>query len=109
MYDRLPAQSSILALMFLFFFFYCSGAHRDLHSFPTRRSSDLAQQLLRLLLVPDEVVVDDHRGEEARLAYLVELGDHLRGLLGARHAAVDHDDVAELALERAAARELERA
>src|SRR5687768_17906824 len=27
-------------LSFLFFF-YCSGAHRDLHSFPTRRSSDL--------------------------------------------------------------------
>src|SRR5690348_17907367 len=24
------------------FFFYSSGAHRDLHSFPTRRSSDLA-------------------------------------------------------------------
>src|SRR5437660_5813661 len=23
------------------FSFYCSGAHRDLHSFPTRRSSDL--------------------------------------------------------------------
>src|SRR5437762_14021051 len=23
------------------FFFYCSAAHRDLHSFPTRRSSDL--------------------------------------------------------------------
>src|SRR5690349_22093422 len=23
------------------FFIYCSGAHRDLHSFPTRRSSDL--------------------------------------------------------------------
>src|SRR5690242_20756802 len=23
------------------FFFSCSGAHRDLHSFPTRRSSDL--------------------------------------------------------------------
>src|SRR5580700_8250896 len=22
------------------FFFYCGGAHRDLHSFPTRRSSD---------------------------------------------------------------------
>src|SRR5437870_10601704 len=26
----------------LVFFFYSSGAHRDLHSFPTRRSSDLA-------------------------------------------------------------------
>src|SRR5205823_12647478 len=25
-----------------FFFFYCSANHRDLHSFPTRRSSDLA-------------------------------------------------------------------
>src|SRR5438270_7148739 len=24
------------------FFFYCYGAHRDLHSFPTRRSSDLS-------------------------------------------------------------------
>src|SRR5947209_10093098 len=24
-----------------FFFFYCCGHHRDLHSFPTRRSSDL--------------------------------------------------------------------
>src|SRR5437899_9570351 len=23
------------------FFFYCYGGHRDLHSFPTRRSSDL--------------------------------------------------------------------
>src|SRR5207253_10785727 len=23
--------------------FYCSGAHRDLHSFPTRRSSDLSR------------------------------------------------------------------
>src|SRR5438034_4026431 len=27
--------------VFPFFFFYCSGHHRDLHSFPTRRSSDL--------------------------------------------------------------------
>src|SRR6266542_2531902 len=25
----------------IFFFFYCYGDHRDLHSFPTRRSSDL--------------------------------------------------------------------
>src|SRR5690554_7937987 len=24
-----------------FFFFYCYGSHPDLHSFPTRRSSDL--------------------------------------------------------------------
>src|SRR5205085_12484281 len=29
------------ARIFLLFFFLCSGHHRDLHSFPTRRSSDL--------------------------------------------------------------------
>src|SRR5690606_41832153 len=28
----------------LFFFFYCSTDHRDLHSFPTRRSSDLVSK-----------------------------------------------------------------
>src|SRR5689334_25134997 len=28
-------------LLYSFFFFYWSGDHRDLHSFPTRRSSDL--------------------------------------------------------------------
>src|SRR5438067_3645238 len=31
--------------MFIYLFFYCSGDHRDLHSFPTRRSSDLPDQL----------------------------------------------------------------
>src|SRR5205807_9107327 len=35
------SSSSFSSLLF-FFFFYCSGPHRDLHSFPTRRSSDLA-------------------------------------------------------------------
>src|SRR5207253_8735045 len=29
------------------FFFYCTGDHRDLHSFPTRRSSDLNAVPLR--------------------------------------------------------------
>src|SRR5205807_9159639 len=29
--------------LFFLFFFYCSGHHRDLHSFPTRRSSDLSR------------------------------------------------------------------
>src|SRR5438034_11479454 len=32
----------LLSLFFFRFFFYCYGDHRDLHSFPTRRSSDLA-------------------------------------------------------------------
>src|SRR5690554_7258292 len=29
-------------MLLSFFFFSCSGDHRDLHSFPTRRSSDLS-------------------------------------------------------------------
>src|SRR5438552_16558242 len=39
-----------------FFFFYCYGDHRDLHSFPTRRSSDLAvdRDEVRDLLRPGE-------------------------------------------------------
>src|SRR5437773_7384958 len=32
---------SAYLLLIILFFFYCSGDHRDLHSFPTRRSSDL--------------------------------------------------------------------
>src|SRR5262249_61411517 len=33
--------SSSIPFILLFFFFHCSGAPRALHSFPTRRSSDL--------------------------------------------------------------------
>src|SRR5438309_2500564 len=36
------ASSTLSAISSHFFFFYCYGHHRDLHSFPTRRSSDLA-------------------------------------------------------------------
>src|SRR5438309_7900803 len=32
----------MLIVIVLLFFFYCFGDHRDLHSFPTRRSSDLS-------------------------------------------------------------------
>src|SRR5699024_12869632 len=33
--------STFFSCLFFFFFFECYGHHRDLHSFPTRRSSDL--------------------------------------------------------------------
>src|SRR5205814_10375598 len=44
--SRSSLHSDILILyiqctLFFLFFFYCSRPHRDLHSFPTRRSSDL--------------------------------------------------------------------
>src|SRR3546814_506862 len=50
---------NFLSLLFVycFFFFYCFGAHRDLHvlthSFPTRRSSDLHD------LTPEQVAIYD--------------------------------------------------
>src|SRR5437868_14990222 len=37
--------------VFLSFFFYCSGSPLDLHSFPTRRSSDLRYSRRLFLLV----------------------------------------------------------
>src|SRR5205823_10320465 len=49
-------------LCYLFFFFYSSGDHRDLHSFPTRRSSDL-QRVLRVTVIVADVEL---RARQAR-------------------------------------------
>ena len=68
---------------------------------------DLREELRRLAPVPDEVVVDDEdRSAPAQLVERVELAQHLRRGLHPRVAAVELDDVAELALERAPARGL---
>ena len=53
--------------------------------------------------IADEVVVDDEGRPEADGAEFLELGQELLRLLHPGLAAEDHDDVAELALERAAA------
>src|SRR5438445_1194925 len=42
------APSSLEHASRSFFFFYCYGDHRDLHSFPTRRSSDLAERTAQI-------------------------------------------------------------
>src|SRR5207302_11416581 len=61
--------------LFFIFFFHSSGPHRDLHSFPTRRSSDL-QRVERAVLVRHQPV-----GERARRRLVEALGlidqDHL--------------------------------
>src|SRR5437762_8274965 len=41
MFDSYVRESGGVALASFLFFFYCYADHRDLHSFPTRRSSDL--------------------------------------------------------------------
>src|SRR5207244_13241615 len=50
----------------LFFFFYCSGDHRDLHSFPTRRSSDLESRRTDQRMLDDglDLPASDHQGAE---------------------------------------------
>src|SRR5436305_4950351 len=48
-------------------FLYCCGHHRDLPSFPTRRSSDLndasAKELARTAQTTAETVATDHNGD----------------------------------------------
>src|SRR5690349_23029203 len=68
------------------FFLYSSGDHRDLHSFPTRRSSDL------IAVAAAEAPLDlaDHRqrdlpfkgGKRRRGGKLVRLGHRQRGQFG---------------------------
>src|SRR5437868_9458065 len=46
--DTCFVQATIITSHFIFFF-YCYGDHRDLHSFPTRRSSDLWREPIPLV------------------------------------------------------------
>src|SRR5690349_24073402 len=56
-------------------FLHCSGDHPNLHSFPTRRSSDLARHVL---------AVDDLRVDHRRAADRVEVRARVRGRAGDR-------------------------
>src|SRR5947199_9424482 len=80
-----PTMCSLLSL----FFFYCYGDHGDLHSFPTRRSSDLrrgaflgtsrmtirAGLLRRIGAVPESIEIqarsEEHTSELQSLRHLV--------------------------------------
>src|SRR5437899_8863249 len=64
----------LLDVMFSYFsfFFSCYGGHRDLHSFPTRRSSDLSRpgprltdgvELLAHILHPERVLLPPAPGQ----------------------------------------------
>src|SRR5690606_41733102 len=58
-------RSSVVSLRPLFIVFSsCSGHHRYLHSFPTRRSSDL---LLTLVIVDTNAAVINIKGENLEL------------------------------------------
>src|SRR5438445_13419779 len=58
----------VLHVALFLFFSYCYGRHRDLHSFPTRRSSDLSRQSLPQPLEvhgPQRAVVEAVAGASA--------------------------------------------
>src|SRR5439155_24045664 len=60
---------------FIFFFSHCSADHRDLHSFPTRRSSDLEADHPAL---PDGGDRDPVPGPDGRAAHVRRKGEALR-------------------------------
>ena len=66
--------------------------------------SQIGEQLLNILFVSDEVVVNDkHCAPPPALAQRVQFQQHLLVAFGSRYSAVDLDDIAELAIERATA------
>src|SRR5690606_41291512 len=56
---------------YILFFFECSGAHRDLHSFPTRRSSDLPPVLLPVGQCLADVIDNDLFGQICFTAVII--------------------------------------
>src|SRR5690349_24427523 len=43
----LVTMNNCLLLLLFYYFYRCRGGHRDLHSFPTRRSSDLSPRQMQ--------------------------------------------------------------
>src|SRR5690606_5235088 len=81
-----PTSSPSLSSLF----FHCSADHRYLHSFPTRRSSDLVD-LVRRDAVPLQ------RLQHLRAELLVELWSHAQGRLTGEHPLeLDRIDTEEL-------------
>src|SRR5207249_12071430 len=76
----------------LFFFFYCAGNHRDLHSFPTRRSSDLACLAgpAHALLEEPRVVDRDPGLLAERLEHALVVRDRKSTRLNSSHVSISY-------------------
>src|SRR6185437_16458572 len=85
----------------------CFRAEAKRISMESAPSRHRGQQILRAFFIPNEIVVHHEDGiAPASTPQLVQFRQYLRDSLGARSPAVDCDDVAELAVKRAATRVL---
>src|SRR5687768_17835710 len=77
------------------FFYYCDGDHRDLHSFPTRRSSDLQrdvlldERVLRLGQDAHEITLAERLELDANREPPLQLGDEIGRLRHVERAGRD--------------------
>src|SRR5207244_12927927 len=74
------------------FLFYCSATHRDLHSFPTRRSSDLEQRMR-------DAAAEERFEDAARYRNRLRSVQHLAERQAADRRSVGTIDVIGLAVE----------
>src|SRR5690242_20781421 len=73
------------------FFFYCYGDHPDLHSFPTRRSSDLALLKTRGHATLGEIAAHLEISKQAALRHLEVLeGDRKSTRLNSSHMSISY-------------------
>src|SRR5436305_6699913 len=83
----------IPSLSFLFSF-YCYGHHPDLHSFPTRRSSDLPARLVGLILVAERhdlaVPAERRRVPDAEQRVLGDVQDRKSTRLNSSHVRISY-------------------
>src|SRR5205823_12995956 len=84
--------------------FYCYHTHPDLHSFPTRRSSDLGHRVDAIRQVLPGAGNAAHHCLAAELAFGADLARHARHLAGKGIELVHHGVDGVLELENFAAR-----
>src|SRR5439155_27331253 len=92
---HLSLHTSTPAMIPPFPFFTCSPAHCDLHSFPTRRSSDLVRALREVILAEHDIAGPCLHLDAAHLAPVLpalhpDEGDRKSTRLNSSHVAISY-------------------
>src|SRR5437763_14346532 len=75
---------------FLFFFFFLSGPPRDLHSFPTRRSSDLPARLLPIVEGTHHARISSYADIGECMTSIARRGDRKSTRLNSSHRCISY-------------------